>query len=87
MGSMMDPLSPRPGPATAAIPPALPCRAHRRAAGRLIAGLTMLELVRLGGLQPEIREQLERLREASAAQLLGLLGLSLATLVINGLIF
>lgn len=37
--------------------------------------------------KPENRQQLEHLREASPLQLLGLLGLSFATLLINGLIF
>lgn len=52
-----------------------------------VAGLAMLGWCVSVAFKPENREQLERLREASPAQLLGLLGLSILTLIINGLIF
>lgn len=80
--------APPPAPADA---PALSAnRRLARAAVQCIgflAGLGLLGWCISLAFKPDNRQQLEHLREASAAQLLGLLGLSLATLTLNGLIF
>lgn len=82
----LPPDSPEPdGPAQ----PSGPRRVARIAlqCGGFIAGLALLGWCVSLAFKPENRHQLEHLREASPAQLLGLLGLSLATLLVNGLIF
>lgn len=55
--------------------------------GGFLFGLALLGWCVSLAFKPENRQQLDHLREASPLQLLGLLGLSFATLAVNGLIF
>lgn len=77
------PAPPPPGPPSAA---RRPLRVVIQVVG-FLAGVGLLGWCVSVAFKPENREQLERLREASPVQLLGLLGLSIATLIINGFIF
>lgn len=75
---------------TQAAPPTSPNRRVLRAAVQVLGfaiGLALLWWVVKGVFAPENRAQLDRLREAPAASVAALLGLGLATLVINGAIF
>lgn len=71
---------------TSPTPPRRLARAMIQCAG-FLAGLALLGWCVSIAFKPENRQQLEHLRQATPPQLLGLLGLSFATLLINGLIF